>query len=178
MNVSMEVTFTEEEVKTIEKAIKCKYDLTVKIDNEGNTLAHAAAIIGKLDNTCTLWNIKNNRDWLVGFDAAVHNTLPKDFNQWNIKNEQGISIGHIAAANNKLPYNFDQWDIQDNIGTSIAHIAVFNNCLPLHIDRSVLELMDIYGLSVLDAINIIKMYNSNNNSIFGYDKTVIYQLSK
>ncbi len=80
-------------------------------NHDGKTMAHVAAVHGKLPSNFTQWNLVDNDGWSVAHEYAYRHVLPAEFSQWGLTDNRGQTVADIAAMNGNLPEDFDQWDL-------------------------------------------------------------------
>jgi hypothetical protein len=131
----------------------------LKIDEEGNTIAHLAAQYGCLPPDFDKWDLANDYLWTVAHDAACCDNLPPDFNQWDLANNYGWTVAHVAIEYS-LPPDFNQWDLADNYGWTVAHVAARFDHLPP--DFKQWDLADEYG----DTVAHVAVYYNHLPSDF------------
>lgn len=101
-------------------------------DNNKLSVAHvsAAAERGSLPEGFNQWNLSTDSGWTVAHVAALFGHLPDNFTQWGLADKYGRTVAHIAAENKRLPKDFNQWDLKDNNGWTVAHESAFRHNIP------------------------------------------------
>lgn len=68
--------------------------------------------------------------WTVAHAAALRNLLPEDFSDWELTDKNGYSVAHARARCTVLPANFPHWMLADHNGLTVAQVALLNRNLP------------------------------------------------
>ncbi|RMG07332.1 MAG: hypothetical protein D6735_02910 [Acidobacteria bacterium] len=119
----------------------------------GWSLAHSAALLGKINSPNYIhnfkyWDLKNPDGDTVAHIAARNTTFPNDFRYWDLLNGKGQSVAYISMINQTIPKNFSHWDVLNDNGNTIAHEAVLMNCLPK--DFAAWEITNTNGITVAE----------------------------
>lgn len=92
--------------------------------------------------------------WTIAHVAALHGRLPADFDQWALADETGCTVAHVAAQCNRLPDNFKHWGLKDNAGWTVAHTAAKHGSFKnkQYWDKTILSLQGPNGTTVHDIV--------------------------
>jgi len=104
-------------------------------DGQGRTMAHYAALHGKLPVDFDHWLLTDPDSWSVAHEYAYRNVLPAEFPYWAVTDARGQAVAYIAALKGNLPPDFYRWNIRTPQGSTVAHIAACRGDLPDGFDQ-------------------------------------------
>ena len=119
-------------------------------DEDGWTIAHAAAMHGCLPSDFSNWELADHSGYTVAHAKAGMFSHPVDFPYWELKTIYGKTVAEVAAESGTLPPKYEKWDTITDKGETLAHLAARLGKLPS---------------DIIDSKRIMSLKNSDGKTV-------------
>ena len=94
--------------------------------NKPITIGHFLARQKRLPEGFSQWELADNNGWTIAHEAARVGKLPvKSFQNWTLADNKGWTVAHeIIKANKKISKKFHEWYVKDNRGITVFDLLL------------------------------------------------------